>query len=301
VQWSASLQRQLTPDTVVEAAYVGSQASHLDNSRNANDAPPAPGAVQPRRRYPLWGPIRWLGSDGKAYFQSLQLRGERRFAKGVSFLASYTWAHNIDQAYGTNESLPFSTNGAQNQDCWACERSDSGFDYRHRLAASFLWTIPAPSDWKGATALLLKNWSLNGIVTYQSGFPFTITQQGNRQNTSGAPQRPDYVVGQRPELENPTPDLWFNPAAFRYADFKFGDVGRNTMRQPAIKTWDIGIFKDFPIRENHRFQFRFESFNLFNTPQFRAPNSVLGGPAFGTITATWLDNRQLQFALKYLF
>ncbi len=301
VQWSLSIQRQLNSSTVFEAAYVGSQASHLDNSRNANDAPPAPGAVQPRRRYPLWGPIRWLGSDGKSYFHSLQLRGERRFSRGFSFLTSYTWAHNIDQSYGTNESLPFSTNGAQNMDCWACERSDSGFDYRHRFVTSFLWNIPVGKELKGAPGFLLKGWSFNGIVTYQSGFPFTITQQGNRQNTGGAPQRPDYVPGQNPKLDKGTPDRWFNTAAFRFTDFKFGEVGRNTLRQPAMKTWDVGIFKEFPVREGHRFQLRFEAFNLFNTPQFRAPLSVLGNPGFGQITSTWLDSRQLQFALKYLF
>ncbi len=301
VQWSASVQRQLTSDTVVELAYVGSQASHLDNSRNANDAPPAPGNVQTRRRIPRWGAIRHLATDGKAYFQSMQVRGERRFSKGFSFLTSYTWAHNIDQAYGTNEGLPFSTNGAQNIDCWACERSDSGFDYRHRLTTSFLWNIPTPKDWRGAQGFLLKDWSFNGIVTYQSGFPYTITQQGNRQNTGGSPQRPDYVPGQNPQLSNRSPDHWFNQGAFKFADFKFGDVGRNTLRQPAMKTWDVGLFKEFPVKEGHRFQFRFEGFNLFNTPQFRAPNAVLGAPAFGVVTATWLDNRQMQLALKYLF
>lgn len=301
VQWTTSVQRQLNDSTVVEVAYVGSQASHLDNSRNANDAPPAPGAVQARRRYPRWGAIRWIATDGKAYFNSLQVRAERRFARGFSFLSSYTWAHNIDQAYGTNEALPFSTNGAQNMDCWRCERSDSGFDYRHRSTTSFLWAIPAPKDLKGAGAFLLKNWSFNGIVTYQSGFPFTITQQGNRQNTGGAPQRPDYVPGANPKLSSASPDRWFNTSAFKFTDFKFGDVGRNTLRQPAMKTWDVGVFKEFPVREGHRFQFRFEGFNIFNTPQFRAPDATLGSPTFGVITATWLDNRQVQLALKYLF
>ena len=148
---------------------------------------------------------------------------------------------------------------------------------------------------------VLKNWSFNGIMTYQSGFPFSITQTGNRQNTGGSPQRPDYVPGQNPKLSNPDPDRWFNTDAFKFADLKFGNLGRNTMRQPAIKTWDIGLFKQFPIRESQRLQFRFEAFNLFNTPQFNAPNRALGGPAFGQITATWLDNRQLQLALKYLF
>lgn len=301
VQWSFSLQKQLSSSTVFETAYVGSQASRLDNSRNANDAPPAPGNVQARRRYPLWGPIRWLGADGKSYYHSLQLRGERRFTRGFSFLGSYTWSHNIDQSYGTNESLPFSTNGAQNMDCWRCERSSSGFDYRHRLAVSFLWSIPTPDAWRGPTAFALKGWSLNGIVTYQTGFPFTVTQIGNRQNTGGSPQRPDFVPGQNPKLDNGNPDRWFNTDAFRFADFKFGDVGRNILRQPGIKTWDVGIFKEFPVKEGHRFQFRFEVFNLYNTPQFRAPDAALGSPTFGQITSTWQDNRQMQFALKYLF
>jgi outer membrane receptor protein involved in Fe transport len=300
-QWSASVQRQVSESTVVEVAYVGNQASHLDNSRNLNDAPPNSVPLQPNRAYPLWGTIRYLASDGKSYFQSLQVRGERRFSRGFSFLASYTWAHAIDQAYGTNESLPFTPGGVQNQYCFACERSNSGFDYRHRLTTSYLWNIPAFKNSKGAVAFILKNWSFNGIVTYQSGFPFTITQAGNRQNTGAATQRPDYVAGQRPELADPDPARWFNTDAFTFAVNKYGALGRNTMRQPAMKLWDIGVFKEFPVSEGKRFQFRWETFNLWNTPQFRAPNAQLGAANFGQITSTWLDNRQMQFALKFLF
>jgi hypothetical protein len=82
---------------------------------------------------------------------------------------------------------------------------------------------------------------------------------------------------------------------------KYGNVGRNTLRQPGMKVWDIGLFKEMPITEGHRLQFRWEAFNLWNTPQFRAPAAQLGAANFGTITSTWLDNRQMQFALKYLF
>jgi hypothetical protein len=95
--------------------------------------------------------------------------------------------------------------------------------------------------------------------------------------------------------------MWFNINAFTRANNHYGNVGRNTLRQPGMKVWDIGVFRDFPVREGHRFQFRWEAFNLWNTPQFRAPNSQLGGSGFGQITSTWLDNRQMQFALKYLF
>jgi hypothetical protein len=300
-QWSASVQRQLSESTVVEVAYVGSQASHLDNSRNLNDARPGSIPLQPNRAYPLWGTIRYLASDAKSYYQSLQVRGERRFSKGFSFLSSYTWAHNVDQAYGTNESLPFTPGGVQNQYCFACERANSGFDYRHRFTTSYLWNIPAPADWRGPIAFALKNWSFNGILTYQSGFPFTVTQAGNRQNTGAATQRPDYVAGQNPKLDHADPSRWFNTDAFTFANNKYGDVGRNTLTQPAMKIWDIGVFKEFPVKEGHRFQFRWEVFNLWNTPQFRSPNAQLGAANFGVITSTWLDNRQMQFALKYLF
>jgi outer membrane receptor protein involved in Fe transport len=301
VQWSASLQHQFSESTVVEIGYVGSQASHLDNSRNLNDAPPGSVPLQANRAYPLWGTIRYLASDGKSYYQSMQIRGERRFSRGFSFLASYTWAHNIDQAYGTNESLPFTPGGVQNQNCFACERANSGFDYRHRFTTSYLWSVPAPKELHGPLGFVLKDWSFNGIVTYQTGFPFTITQSGNTQNTGAATQRPDYVPGQNPELDSPDPSRWFNTDAFTRAVNKYGAVGRNTLRQPGMKVWDIGLFKEFPVTEGRRFQFRWEAFNLWNTPQFRAPNSQLGAPAFGQITSTWLDNRQMQFALKFLF
>jgi hypothetical protein len=301
VQWSSSVQRQLSESTVLEVAYVGSQASHLDNSRNLNDAPPGSVPLQPNRAYPRWGTIRYLASDAKSYYQSLQIRGERRFSRGFSFLSSYTWAHNIDQAYGTNESLPFTPGGVQNQNCFACERANSGFDFRHRFTTSYLWNIPTPQEWRGPLAYVLKNWSFNGILTYQTGFPFTVTQSGNTQNTGAATQRPDYAAGQNPELADPDPSRWFNTDAFTRANNKYGNVGRNTLRQPAMKIWDIGVFKEFPVVEGQRFQFRWEAFNLWNTPQFRAPNAQLGTPTFGQITSTWLDNRQMQFALKYLF
>ncbi|MBV6432225.1 MAG: hypothetical protein IANPNBLG_02361 [Bryobacteraceae bacterium] len=301
VQWSASVQRQLSESTVVELAYVGSQASHLDNSRNLNDAPPGSVPLQPNRAYPLWGTIRYLATDAKSHYQSMQVRGERRFSRGFSFLTSYTWAHNIDQAYGTNESLPFTPGGAQNMNCFACERANSGFDYRHRFTTSYLWDIPAPARWRGLAALALKDWSFNGIVTYQSGFPFTVTQSGNSQNTGAGTQRPDYTPGVSPILDDPDPARWFNTGAFTRATNKYGNVGRNTLRQPALKGWDIGVFKAFPIGERRRFQLRWEIFNLWNTPQFRAPVAQLGSPDFGRITSTWLNNRQMQFALKYLF
>ena len=301
VQWSTSVQRQVSESTVLELAYVGSQASHLDNSRSLNDAPPGSIPLQANRPYPRWGTIRYLASDAKSYYQSMQVRGERRFSRGFSFLSSYTWAHNIDQAYGTNESLPFTPGGAQNQNCFACERANSGFDYRHRFVTSFLWNIPARAEWRGPMAFIFKNWSFNGIVTYQSGFPFTVTQSGNTQNTGAGTQRPDHVAGQNPELDNPNPVRWFNTDAFVRATNKYGNVGRNTLRQPGMKLWDIGLFKEFPVTETQRVQFRWEAFNLWNTPQFRAPNAQLGTPTFGQITSTWLDNRQMQFALKYLF
>jgi len=172
IQWSASVERQLSNTASVEIAYVGSEASHLDNSRNRNDAPPALGPVQARRPYPLWGSIRWLGSDAKSYYESLQLRAERRFSHGLSFLASYTWSHNIDVSYGTNESLPFTPGGVQNVNCWGCERSNSGFDYTHRFTTSYLWNIPAPKDWKGVNRVCADWWFNTACFSSPPAFIF---------------------------------------------------------------------------------------------------------------------------------
>ncbi len=195
VQWSASVQRQLSESTVLEIALcrqpgvASRQQPQPKRCASGIRAASAEPAVSALGHDPLSGERR------KVVLPIAAIRAERRFSRGFSFLASYTWAHNIDQAYGTNESLPFTPGGVQNQNCFACERANSGFDYRHRFTTSYLWNIPLRREWRGPSGTCLKNWSFNGIVTYQTGFPVHRHPIGQPQNTGSATQRPDYVPG----------------------------------------------------------------------------------------------------------
>ena len=110
------------------------------------------------------------------------------------------------------------------------------------------------------------------------------------------------MPGGDPKLEQRTPDLWFNPAAFRAPTaFNWGNVGRNTLTGPPIYNFDLTVAKRFATSESTNLMFRAEFFNAFNTPQFTLPASTIGNTGVGTISSTARANRQIQFALKYSF
>jgi hypothetical protein len=110
------------------------------------------------------------------------------------------------------------------------------------------------------------------------------------------------VPGVDPKLEERSPSLWFNPAAFRVpAPFNWGNVGRNTLTGPPIYNFDLTLSKRFITSESTNLMFRAEFFNAFNTPQFSLPASTIGNTGVGTISSTARANRQIQLALKYMF
>src|SRR6185295_8033562 len=114
-------------------------------------------------------------------------------------------------------------------------------------------------------------WQVNGIYTWQHGFPITVTAQdlGGVLDTFGTNRA--NLVGD-PKTSDPTIDKWFNTAAFAQPALgQFGDVGRNTMRGPTTNNWDLALFKNFDLPKDMKLQFRLESFNAFNHPQFDAP------------------------------
>ena len=180
----------------------------------------------------------------------MQVRGERRFSRGFSFLAA-----TPGRTTSIRPTAP--TNRCRSRP--AARRTRTASHASAPIPASIIATASRPASCgpfrrrptgSGPLAYAVKNWSFNGIVTYQSGFPFTVTQSGNTQNTGAATQRPDYVPGQNPKLDNPDPSRGSTPTPSVRANNKYGDVGRNTMRQPGMKMWDIGVFKEFPVTED---------------------------------------------------
>jgi hypothetical protein len=147
-------------------------------------------------------------------------------------------------------------------------------------------------------------WDANGIVVLQSGDPFTVTSGRDNSFSGVGADRADLIGDPHLSTERPRGELvnrYFNIDAFTFnAVGTFGTSGRNIMRGPGTATVDMGLFKNFPIVEGHRVQFRAEAFNLFNRVNLGNPNSNRNAAAFGRITGAG-SPRVIQLALKYQF
>jgi hypothetical protein len=159
----------------------------------------------------------------------------------------------------------------------------------------------------GWVTKVLTGWETFGIVTLQTGRPFTVALLSEIDNSGtgrsilgfGANDRPN-VVG-NPELSNPTPDRWFNTAAFAFpAPGTFGNAGRNILDGPGYQNVNASLVKNTHLTEQVNLQFRAEFFNLFNHPNFNLPDNFLGSPTFGVISSA-REPRHIQFGLKLLF
>ena len=177
-------------------------------------------------------------------------------------------------------------------------------------------SFPGCAKRKGFRGLMLGGWAINSIIVLQSGLPVTINQNGDSHNTGAQSNPRPHVVTAVPRVwPERSVTKWFNTAAYVRSKYEgstgeglylpgtlgYGNVGVGTIDAPATKTIDFALFKEFRIHEGHVIQFRWEAFNFLNTPQFSAPDRTLGSATFGQITSTVVNNREMQFGLKYRF
>jgi hypothetical protein len=299
--WNVFLEGEPRHDLTLAIGYVGSKGSNLPGTRDINQ--PRPGAGTPQSRRPIiqYGAINAVSAIHSSNYHSMQARAERRFQQGLSFLVTYTLAKSIDDAPLYGGTAPDANN-------LAAARGPANTDSRHRLSASFIYELPfGPgrrylSDGGGLGSALLGGWQVNGIVSLAAGVPFTpVVSQDIAGIARPNVQWPDRVCD--PELDDPTPDRWFNAECFRVpAAGTFGNNGRNTLIGPGLATVDLSIFKGFRMAADHQLQFRAEIFNLLNRANFGQPNATIDSPlTVGRISTTATDSRQIQLALKYLF
>jgi hypothetical protein len=304
-QWNFGIQQQIGKNRVAEIAYVGAKGTKLLGARDINQALPSAQMPNPRPN-PQFADIDYLESRANSNYNSLQARFQQRLTTGLSVLASYTWSKSIDDA-----SNFFSTAGdanfPQNSYNVRAERARSDFDLRHRLSVSYSYDLPSGHFDERWLRGLLGGWQTFGILTFQTGRPFTVALQPDFDNSNtgisilgfGANNRPN-VVGD-PHVGHRTPDQWFNPAAFAIAPFgSFGNAGRNILDGPSLQTVNLSLVKNTRLREGVSLQFRAETFNLLNHPNFGLPDIFVGSPTFGHILAAG-DPRHIQFGLKLLF
>jgi Carboxypeptidase regulatory-like domain/TonB dependent receptor-like, beta-barrel len=298
-QWNQALQLQLMTNLSLDIAYVGNKTTHEQLISVADNVPaPGPGAIQSRRPYPQWGQFYIGESNGNATYNALQMKVEKRFSSGYQMLVSFTRSKCLDE--GSNQSGPLTVNFLK-QNHAVCD-----YDSPTNLTISSVYELPFGSGKiflananrfvKGA----LGGWQVAGVFSGKTGLPFTPVISADQANTGIGSQRPN-VVGNW-ALSNPTPNLWFNPAAFAIpTKYTYGNSGRNILRADNLLELDLTLEKNFVFSETRRLQFRAEAFNITNTPTFAAPGATIGSSSAGVVTSTLNGNRVLQGALKFYF
>lgn len=307
--WNLNIQRQIGDKNVLEVAYVGSKGTKLLTARDINQPQPSvlpPGLPFVPRPNPQFDDIDLLESRANSNYHALQARFQRRLSRGLSTLASYTWSKSIDDASNFFSSAG-DPNFPQNSYNVAAERGRSNFDVAHRLSVSYSYVLPFHRSGGGLDAKLVNGWETFGILTLQSGRPFTVALLSEIDNSGtgrsilgfGNNDRPNLIAN--PELSNPTTDRWFNTGAFAFpAPGNFGNAGRNILNGPGYQNFNASLVKNTALTEDVNLQFRVETFNFFNHPNFNLPDNFLGSPTFGRISSA-RDPRHIQFGLKLLF
>lgn len=319
-QYQLSTEFQLPSNLLFTAAYAGSHGDKLYTFFNGNEATPSadPTApVAPRRPIPsIDAPIQWFRSSGKSNYNALEFSVERSASSGLALLASYTYAHSLDNASAANLG---SQNGGDFRDFRhpEAEYGNSDTDVRHRFTFSFLYPLPVGQGQRflpdAGTVLdtVIGHWQIGGIATLSTGNWYTATDAINFSNVPdgggnvGSSQRPDYAGN--PNSKPCVAGTYFNTCAFADpAQGSFGTVNRNTIRGPGTEDLDFSLFKLFHLTERFNLEFRSEFFNVLNhyNPLFApaAASATVGAtvrdtPGFGYLTAAQAP-RQIQFSLK---
>jgi hypothetical protein len=206
---------------------------------------------------------------------------ERRFTQGVQVGVSYVWAKAIG-INGGSESTP----RVQALPYFALNRTVLDYDRTHVVHATGMWQLPfgRGKAWAngGFASALLGGWQLNGVLNLMSGLPFSVTSSGTSLNMPGSAQRADQVLPEVQKLGGTgRGQPFFDPLAFRQVtQARFGTAGYNSMRGPGLVNLDAGLFRDFPLTERFRLQFRAEAFNFTNTPHWSNPGANASGVTF---------------------
>jgi hypothetical protein len=318
--WNLSIEHQFGRNLVVRGAYVGSESYHQADVIDQNPGICGTVLTTPtgeqcsngggngsRITFPNFFQILQENSNGTANYQAVQLGVEQHLNHGLQFQSNFTWSKTIDTISSGNVS--FGPPLLPNPFDLRYNRGISALNVPFVWVSNLVYTSPALNDKNQLIRQVLGSWELSGIVTLQSGFPFTING-GNGSNNSDAQQggdRGDIVPGQAFDVRQGGQANWlahyFNPLAFTAnAVGTFGDSGKNMFQGPPIKTIDAAIAKNWTMFERYHLQFRWEMFNAFNHPNFGNPDSnATDGNSFGQITSLQLPMRVMQAGLKFTF
>jgi hypothetical protein len=291
----------LPSNAVLDVNYVGSVGRRLDWGPVQNVAPPGPGQVAPRQPFPYMLPQWFDQSVGASRYNALQVSFNKRATHDLSFQVSYTLSRSIDDGCGIGAAC-----NAQNIYNRTADVEISDSNQTNVFSAAF--TAQSPLGKSGASGNKYLNafaggWSLNGLLQFHSGFPYTVFANTAILNNGGYNNERANIVG-NPSSGAGTVAQWFNVAAFANpAPYTYGNSVPNSLVTDWGKNLDLSLFRQFRIGlgESRYFEFRAEAFNILNNVVFGYPSNNLSNPHPGQVTSQQNLPRQLQMGLKFYF
>jgi len=312
-QYNLDLEREIAPGTVLTAGYLGARGNHLPREVEANPFQPGLGhRLNPNLPSPLLEDL----TDAQSFYNSFQMSVSKRNGHNLSWQASYTFSHSVDDA-SSNVSIEAVNEPPTTQDPFnrKGDRGRSGFDIRHNFVANLVYELPLG---RGSR---LGGWQISAIVNVHSNVPFTPVLGFDNADVQSllTSERPDLAgnpyVGVCPNGSRVgTPLCWFNPSAFALPPpGQFGTAGRNILRGPAFAQFDLALQKGFHLWEGTKLTFGAEAYNLLNRPNFAVPSNTqspltLGGNGdavfasnVARIFSTVGTGRQIQLDARFTF
>ena len=234
-----------------------------------------------------------INSANNASWNALEFNVRRPITQGLFLVFAYTWSHSLETGNGSHL---FTTDSFQNAYNPRADYGNTNFNAPQVLSLSSIWNLPWYRNAGGWKKEVLGGWKYSDITLMQNGFSLTpalsVSKQGlaSRPNTIGAP-----IAGPKTAAE------WFNIAAYAQpAAGYFGDAGVGSIRGPGVVNFDMTLYKDFPIRERQRIEFRAELFNIFNITHLNAVATTIGAVNAGTVTSA-RNPRIAELVLRYEF
>jgi hypothetical protein len=292
--WNFTLERKLPGEFLVSAGYVGNQTVHHFLDIDVNAATFIGGGNTSRPLYATQGRlIEALMWDGwaSANYHSFQTAVTKSLSHGLFLKGAYTRSKAISLADEDGwQALPLTNMPSAIRR----NRSVTGYDRPQMLAMSWAYEMPFGKNKRFALAglanMIAGGWRLNGVFASYSGTPFTVSASTNSLNTPGSAQTADQIAEIVKNGDVGPGSQYYAVTSFRDPNFqrpanayRFGTMGRNALYGPGFRKADLGMFKDFKIRERFTLQFKAEAFNFTNTPRFNNPNSNVSGM---TVNAT---------------
>jgi len=318
-QVNAAVEQQFPGGISMQTAYVGNFVRHVPFGIDGNNPVYAPGAsttqtsINARRPYDpgVLGDLTYIQSGQTANYNSLQVSAHKQLAHGLMLNGFYVWSHSM---WSANASA-IGQGTAQNFSVLSEERGFSDNDRRNVANISGIWTLNYYQGSNGWEKQLANGWKISAIAFLQSGAPFNITTGSDKNLDGYSNDRPNLVPGVNPFLSPHRPrtvssQAWFNTAAFIAngpgvaggigpggAD---GNTPRDFLRAPGYRDVDLGVERDFRIREGMAFAFRADMTNVFNLVSLNAPTATLSSSIDGHITGA-APNRIIQLGGRFSF